>query len=93
MLSERAAMLDERKPLPTGTPRANRRFIPSERVAYFIFTFMLTLGGLWFGALTEHRSFGWSELFVWSLAAIVLGCVVAVASEWLRNLLLWLFFP
>jgi hypothetical protein len=93
MLSDRATMLNEPRPLPDGTPRAKRRFIPSERLVYFIFTFILTLGSVWFGALTEHRSFGWSELFVGSLAGIVLGCVVAVASEWLRDLVLWLFFP
>lgn len=74
-------------------PQWRRQCTLSERSGYFVFTFVLTLGTLWFAAFTEHGAFGWREVVMGSVAGIVLGGVVAIASDWLRELVFWLFFP
>lgn len=76
-----------------GAPQRRWGFRFSERAAYFIFTFVLTIASLWFAAVTEDFAFGWREIIVGSLAGLILGCVVAIASEWLRELVFGLFFP
>jgi hypothetical protein len=75
------------------TVRRSRRLTVSERVAYFLFVFVLSLGSVAFAALTGQFEFGWRAIAVGSLAGLALGCVVAFAGDTLRDLVFWLFFP
>jgi hypothetical protein len=86
-------MVDSRK-VHSDRPQPRRwRFLLSERWAYFIFTFVLTLGTVWFTSFVENFAFGWREVIIGSVAGLVLGCIVAIASDWLRELIFWLLFP
>ena len=77
----------------SGAARRSRRFTISERAAYFVFVFLLSLGSVVFAALTGQFELGWRVIVVGSLAGLVLGCIVAFADEILRDLMFWLFFP
>jgi hypothetical protein len=48
---------------------------------------------LWFTAYTERFAFGVRELLIGSVAGVVLGVIVAFASDWVRDVVFWLFFP
>jgi len=76
-----------------GAARQSRRFTVSERVAYFVFVFLLSLGSVVFAALTGQFELGWRVIVIGALAGLVLGCIVAFAGETLRDLVFWLFFP
>jgi len=76
-------------------PKAGRsqRFTLSERLAYFIFTFCLSLGSLLVSALMGELEFGWRLVIVGSLAGLVFGCIVAFAGDTVRDLVFYFFFP
>lgn len=77
----------------SDTARRSRRFSISERVAYFVFVFCLSLGSVLVTALMGQLDFGWRVLIVGSLAGVGPGCVVAFAGDTLRDIVFWLSFP
>lgn len=66
------------------------RFTLSERFYWFLFTFVLTIATLAFEA---HFAFGFREALIGMAAAVVLGLVVALAADWVREVIFWIFFP